>query len=286
MNKFIGKVAVITGAAEGIGKAIAVRAAAEGMKLVLADIDSAKLDLTVAEFRKQNVDVIGVCIDVSKAEAVEALAVQSFSHFGNVHLLVNNAGVAIAKPVWETTQQDWDWIIGVNLYGVTNGLRAFLPTMLKNGEEGYIVNTASMAGLLSQPSLAAYNASKHAVIAVSEGLHYDLALRDAKIKVSVLCPSWVKTRIAQAERNRPFSTTPDLAVPDAVAIGVEGVIFNAVENGISVEAVADAVFDAILVDRFYVLTDLAVLPMIQTRMEDILHQRQPTFFPMGSADGV
>lgn len=278
MNKLKSKVAVITGAAEGIGKAIAMRAAAEGMRIVLVDIDAVKLASTVAELATCDADVIGVCADVSQAEQVEAMAEKVFSQFGNVHLLVNNAGVAIAKPVWETSQQDWDWVMGVNLYGVTNSLRAFIPTMLKKGEEGHIVNTASIAGLLSQPSLAAYNASKHAVVTISEGLHNDLALRNAKIKVSVLCPFWVKTRIAQAERNRPSNGRPDAAVPDAIARKIEERIFNAIESGISADKVADAVFSAVLLDHFYILTNHEeVMPMIRTRLEDILHQRKPTF---------
>jgi NAD(P)-dependent dehydrogenase (short-subunit alcohol dehydrogenase family) len=276
MKKLVDKVAVITGAAEGIGKAIAIRAASEGMKLVLADIDAVKLASTVAELAAYGADVIGVCADVSKAEQVDAMAAQAFLRFGNVHLLVNNAGVAIVKPVWETTREDWDRVMGVNFYGVTNGLRAFIPTMLKNGEEGHIVNTASMAGLLSQPSLAAYNASKHAVVTVSEGLHHDLVLRRAKIKVSVLCPLWVKTGIAQAERHRP-SDDLDTRAPDAITAKIEKTIFNAVENGIAVDQVADAVFDAISLGGFYILdSHEKVMPMIKTRMEDILHQRKPT----------
>lgn len=286
MQNLIGKVVVITGAAEGIGKSIAARAALEGMKLVLADIDAAKLESTVADFKLQGVEVIGVCTDVSKATAVEALAEQAFSRFGNVHLLINNASVVIAKPVWEITSQDWNWMMGVNFYGVTNGLRAFIPTMLKNGEEGHIVNIASMAGLLSQPSLAAYSASKHAVVTISEDLHYDLAFRNSKIKVSVLCPLWVvKTRMAQAERNRPSYDTLDAAVPDSITTRVGEIIKNGVGSRIAVENLADVVFDAILVDCFYILTDLEVLPVIQTRLDDILNQEQPTFFPPEVPDG-
>lgn len=278
MKNFSNKVAVITGAAEGIGKAIALRAATEKMKLVLVDINSVQLEVTVAEIKKQGVDVIGICTDVSDAASVDALATEVFSRFGNVHLLINNAGVALAKPVWETTQQDWDWVMGVNLYGVTNSLRAFIPAMLKNDEEGYIVNTASMAGLLSRPGLAAYNASKHAVVTVTEGLHYDLNLRNSKIKVSVLCPFWVKTNIAQAARNRPSVSESG---HDPVTASIEIAIFKAVKRGISVDEVANAVFAAIVDERFYILTDLNVLPQIQARMENILSQNLPDFFDKG-----
>ncbi|WP_211464409.1 SDR family NAD(P)-dependent oxidoreductase [Collimonas silvisoli] len=277
MKNLQGKVAVVTGAAEGIGKGIATRAAAEGMKLVLADINAAKLEVTVAEFKANGVEVIGVPTDVAKEQQVNALAEQAFARFGKVHLLVNNAGVAVAKPAWETTQQDWDWVMGVNFYGVTHALRAFVPTMLQHGEEGHIVNTASMAGLTSQPSLASYNASKHAVVTVSEGLHHDLALRQARIKVSVLCPGWVKTAIAHSERNRAEAV--DSAATqgvDAVAAKVGMSVLHAVQNGIPVAQVADEVFDAIAAERFYILTHPEMKQAIQIRMEDVLQQRAPT----------
>jgi len=274
MKNLQGKVAVITGAAEGIGKGIAARAAAEGMKLVLADINAAKLETTVAGFKAMGAEVIGVPTDVAREEQVNALADQAFARFGNVHLLVNNAGVAVAKPAWETTQKDWDWVMGVNFYGVSHALRAFIPRMLKNGEDGHIVNTASMAGLTSQPSLASYNASKHAVVTLSEGLHHDLTLRQSSIKVSVLCPGWVKTGIGHSERNR--ENGGDSGPCDAVAAKVGMSVLNAVQNGIAVTQVADEVFDAIAAERFYILTHPEMKQAIQVRMEDILQQRAPT----------
>ncbi len=197
MQNLQGKTAVITGAAEGIGHAIARRAAVEGMNLVLADINADKLQAAVAEFEARGVPVIGHRLDVSDAAQVDALADAAFARFGNVHLLVNNAGVAISRPVWETTPEDWQWVMGVNLYGVTHGLRSFIPRMLANDEEGFIINTASVAGLFSQPGSAAYNASKHAVVAITEGLHFDLQLRKSKLHAAVLCPAWVKTGIAK-----------------------------------------------------------------------------------------
>lgn len=275
MKNLQGKVAVITGGAEGIGKGIAVRAAAEGMKLVLADINAARLEATVAGFMAQGVDVIGVPTDVAREEQVNALAEQAFARYGKVHLLVNNAGVAVAKPAWETSQKDWDWVMGVNFYGVTHALRAFVPTMLKHGEEGHIVNTASMAGLTSQPSLASYNASKHAVVTVSEGLHHDLALRQSRIKVSVLCPGWVKTGIGHSERNRDGDKTAPTTI-DPVAAKVGMTVLQAVENGIPVSQVAGDVFEAIAAERFYILTHPEMKQAIQVRMDDILLQRAPT----------
>ncbi|MEW9898145.1 SDR family NAD(P)-dependent oxidoreductase [Chitinivorax sp. PXF-14] len=279
MKDLKGKVAVITGGAEGIGKAIARKAAAEGMKLVLADIDGSKLDATLSEFAAQGVEAIGLKTDVSKQEQVEALADLAFERFGNVHLLCNNAGVACARPVWEVSQADWDWVMGVNLYGVTHALRAFIPRMMAKGEEGHIVNTASVAGLLSQPGLATYNASKHAVVTISEGLHHDLALRQSKIKVSVLCPAWVKTRIAESERNRTQGSKTDPTKLDPVTAQIGMAVINAVQHGIAPEQVADDVFAAVEAERFYILTHPQIKPAIQARMEDILNERSPTFIP-------
>lgn len=277
MQDFNGKVAVITGGAEGIGRAIAERAAQAGMKLVLADIDASGLEAALADFAGRGVEAVGLKTDVSKAAEVEALAALAFERFGTVHLLVNNAGVGHNRPVWETTQADWDWVMGVNLYGVINGLRAFIPTMLAKGEPGHIVNTASMAGLTSQPGLAIYNASKHAVVTVSEGLHHDLTLRQSKLRVSVLCPAWVKTRIHLSGRNRPAGDdTAPLSTLDPVATKVGLAVMNAVENGIPVEQVANDVFDAIAAERFYILTHPGHKAAIQTRMEDILAERAPS----------
>lgn len=280
MQDLKGKVAVITGGAEGIGKAIAVAAAAEGMKLVLADIDASKLDKTVTEFAANGTEVIGIKTDVSKYEQVEALAQAAFERFGNVHLLVNNAGVAVAKSAWETTQQDWDWVMGVNLYGVTNGLRAFIPTMLEKGEAGHIVNTASVAGLISEPALAAYNVSKFGVVTLSEGLHHDLTLRKSNIKVSVLCPAWVKTRIAESERNRDQSDRCDVSKLDPISLKTGMSIMNAVQNGIPPEKVAADVIEAVKTGKFYILTHPHSKAGVQIRMEDIINERAPTLLPI------
>jgi len=276
MQEFQGKVAVITGGAEGIGRAIAERAAQAGMKLVLADIDGPRLKAVVEDFGSRGVDAVGLRADVSKQEQVEQLAALAFERHGNVHLLANNAGVGHNRPVWETTQADWDWVMGVNLYGVIHGLRAFIPTMLAKGEPGHIVNTASMAGLTSQPGLAIYNASKHAVVTVSEGLHHDLTLRQSKLRVSVLCPAWVKTRIHLSGRNRQDQDTAPIETLDPVAMKVGLAVMDAVENGIPVEQVANDVFDAIVAERFYILTHPGHKPAIQTRLEDILAERAPS----------
>jgi NAD(P)-dependent dehydrogenase (short-subunit alcohol dehydrogenase family) len=280
MQDLKGKVAVITGGAEGIGKAIAVAAAAEGMKLVLADIDADKLNATVEELAGTGAEVIGLRTDVSQESSMQALADAAFERFGNVHLLVNNAGVALAKSAWETTQKDWEWVMGVNLYGVTNGLRAFIPRMLEKGEEGHIVNTASIAGLLSEPALAAYNVSKFGVVTLSEGLHHDLTLRKAKINVSVLCPGWVKTRIAEAERHREADQRTDFTKIDKVSVMTGMSIMKAVQNGIEPQQVAGDVINAVKTNKFYILTHPHTKAGIQIRMEDILQERAPTLLPI------
>jgi NAD(P)-dependent dehydrogenase (short-subunit alcohol dehydrogenase family) len=276
MQEFKGRVAVITGAAEGIGKAMAAEAAARGMKLLLADIDAAKLDAATAELRAQGADADGLRTDVAKADQVDDLAQLAFRRFGNVHLLVANAGVACAKPVWDTTPGDWEWVMGVNLYGVTNALRAFLPRMLANGEEGHVVATASMAGLVSLPGMAAYNASKHAVVTVMEGLHHDLTLRAAKIGASVLCPSWVKTRISLSERNRTAGEVTRREGLDPVTAKLVEAVQRAVAEGLDPAEVARAAFAAVAAGRFYILTHGNSRAGVKARLEDILQDRVPT----------
>lgn len=276
MKEFAGKVAVITGAAEGIGRAIAQEAAGRGMRLVLADIDAARLDATTGELRAQGADADGLRTDVSKASQVDDLANLAFARFGRVHLLVANAGVACAKPAWETTPGDWEWVMGVNLYGLTHALRAFVPRMMAGGEEGHVVATASMAGLLSLPGMAAYNASKHAVVTVMEGLHHDLALRGARIGASVLCPGWVKTRIALSERNRTAGEVTRAAAPDPATAKIVESVREAVARGIDPAEVARAAFAAIAAGRFHVLTHADSKAGVKARLEDILKDRAPT----------
>lgn len=286
MDALKNKVAVITGGAEGIGRAIALRAAQEGMKLVLADINADRLAVTVAELEGQGAEVVGVPTDVSNYDDVEALADAAFTRFHRVHLLVNNAGVALCKPAWELTSDDWNWVLGVNLHGVIHGLRAFVPRMLSDGEEGRIINTASAAGLLTTPGFAAYSVSKHAVVALSETLHHDLALRESRLKVSVLCPAWVKTRIAQSERNRDETERSDPSALDPVSVKIATAVLQATAGGITPDQVAEAVFEAIAGDRFYILTHPETRSGVRVRMENILQGRNPTLlsFDAGKAD--
>lgn len=280
MQELKAKVAVITGAAEGIGKAIAVAAAAEGMRLVLADIHQELLDKTVTELRQSGAEVIGVVTDVSKENEIQNLADQAYAQFGQVHLLVNNAGVAFAKSAWETTAKDWEWIMGINLYGITHAIRIFVPRMLASNEIAHIVNTASVAGLIAEPALAAYNVSKFGVVALSESLQHDLNLRQAKIGVSVLCPSWVKTRITDAERNRKTEDRIQVEQLEKVSLKTGAAINKAVEAGIAPQQVARDVINAVKNNCFYILTHPETKAAVAIRSEDILQGRAPTLLPI------
>src|SRR6266536_1627947 len=203
MKVFQDKVAVVTGAASGIGRALAAKSAQEGMKIVLADVEESALKQAEEELKASGARVLAVRIDVSQAADVERLAQQAFATYGAVHLLCNNAGVAAGTTVWESSLADWQWVLGVNLWGVIHGMHFFVPRMLAQDSEGHIVNTASSAGLVASSGLGIYKVSKHGVVTLSETLALELAARGTKLKASVLCPEWVNTRILDAERNRP-----------------------------------------------------------------------------------
>ena len=211
MQDLRGKVAVITGGASGIGRAVAERAAGEGMKLVLGDIEEGPLKETVDDLTSKGAEALGVVTDVSDAASVRALRDRTLDRFGAVHLVHNNAGIGLGGPIWEVSEEDWRWILGVNLWGVIHGVATFVPVLMEQGE-GHVVNTASIAGLIAAPFLGPYNATKQAVVAISETLFKDLQAVGAPIGVSVLCPGFVQTRIAESERNRP-SWAPDRAEP-------------------------------------------------------------------------
>src|SRR5688572_7489957 len=217
MRDLESKVAVVTGGASGIGRAMAERIAREGMKLVLADIEQGALDTAVTELRRAELDVIGVRTDVAQAGSVEALAQETLRQYGKVNLVCNNAGVFLGmKPMWESTLKDWQWIMGVNLWGVIHGIRTFVPLMLQSGEDGHIINTASQAGLVTANSI--YSITKHAVVALSEALHLQLQQQGAPIGVSALCPLFVDTRIMASERNRP-EELQNAATPEEMPFG-------------------------------------------------------------------
>ncbi len=273
MKQFEGKVAVITGGASGFGKEFARIGAQLGMKLVLADVQEDVLDTTVAE-------VIGLRTDVSKAEQVQALADAAMTAFGEVNLVFNNAGVGAGGLLWENTEKDWDWVLGVNLYGVVHGVRIFTPLMLEAAKkdpsfQGHIVNTASMAGLLSPPAMGVYNVSKHAVVALSETLYQDLSLVTEQVRCSVLCPYFVPTGISQSQRNRPAGLTND-APPTRSQMVSQALSDKAVNSGkVTAADVAQLTFDAIRDESFYIYSHPQALVPVQHRMEDILAQRNP-----------
>ena len=276
MQELKDRVAVITGGASGIGLAIAKRFAREGMKLVLADVEEDALRKVEQEFRKAGVPVLAIRTDVSRSHDVERLAEKTLATFGAVHLVCNNAGVAPGGVVWESTVTDWEWVLGVNVWGAIHGVRVFVPIMLRQDTPCHIVNTASVAGLLSVPGMGIYCVSKHAVVTLSECLHHDLTERGSKIGVSLLCPAFVPTGIVDSERNRPaLLRNPSRArTPEDQAR--EEQMRHAVQSGrVSAEMVADMVLDAIRKERFYIFTHPRIKPAIQSRMEDVLNERNP-----------
>jgi len=275
MKNFTGRVAVITGAASGLGRAMAERFAREGMRLALADVNAADLERAEAELRAAGAAVIGVRTDVSKAGDVEALAARTLEAFGAVHLVVNNAGVSPLGAVWENTVADWQWALGVNLWGVIHGVRVFTPILLAQAAradgEGHIVNTASVAGLIAPPGMGVYNVTKHAVVALTETLHHDLARRGTRVKCSLLCPAYVPTGIADSARNRPAALSDPQRQRSADDVALEEGLRRAVRSGrITAAEVAQAVLDAVREERFYILTHPKILGAVRARMEDIL----------------
>ncbi len=269
MNTLRGKTAAVTGAASGLGRAMALALADEGMHLALADVDEKGLVLTKEEIEKKGAKASFMRVDVSKGTDVDAFA----ASLQNVHVVCNNAGVSPVGPLWENTSADWQWALGVNLWGVIHGVRAFVPRLVAQGE-GHVVNTASVAGLISPPGMGIYNVTKHAVVALSESLHHDLRVQGSPIGVSVLCPAYVPTGISNSERNRP----QELANP-ALSERQKALKENlkkAVSSGkLTADDVARAVVAAIKENRFYILTHPRIKGAIQARMEDILQERAP-----------
>src|SRR5690242_17165407 len=242
MQSFRDKVAVVTGGASGIGFAMAERFAKEGMKIVLADVEPAALESARATLAASGADVLAVPTDVARGEAVAALAERTLARFGAVHVVCNNAGVSVGGPMWEHTLDDWRWVLGVNLWGVIHGVRTFVPIMLRQNEPAHVVNTASLAGLSSNPFLGVYNVTKHGVVTLSETLAQELAIVGAPIAVSVLCPGFVRTKIIDSGRNRPadLADGSDRLRPE----GMEQQIRAAIEAGMSPADVAALVVAA------------------------------------------
>jgi NAD(P)-dependent dehydrogenase (short-subunit alcohol dehydrogenase family) len=257
------------------------------MKIVLADIEKEALIKAEGDIKALGADTLAVKTDVSKADNVKALAEKAIDAFGAVHLLCNNAGVSsIGLSLWENTLADWQWVLGVNLWGVIHGVHFFVPIMLKQDNECYIVNTASAAGLLTGPGSSPYYITKHGVVALSEILYRELEQGGYNIGVSVLCPGFIKTNIVDSERNRPKELRNDLAktnvkMADPLVQARIQFAKQQSENGMLPRQVADIVFSAIREKKFYILPNAETTkPLIQTRMEDILQQRNPTTLPI------
>jgi NAD(P)-dependent dehydrogenase (short-subunit alcohol dehydrogenase family) len=268
MEDLSGKVAVVTGGASGIGLALANRFAAEGMKLVLADVEGDALASAAAGLAS-SAEVVTVVADVSKVEQVEEIRRSALEAFGAVHVVCNNAGVGSGGAFESVSLADWEWVLGVNLWGVIHGVRTFLPLLQEQGE-GHIVNTASVAGLFAAPYMGPYNVSKYGVVALSETLFNELAIAQSNVGVSVLCPSWVKTRIAESGRNRPGG-----AGDPGEAAAITEVINGFISTGIEPTEVAEAVAEAVKLRRFWILTHDDTRAAVKARTASILDDGTP-----------
>ncbi|MDF3036927.1 MAG: family oxidoreductase, partial [Paucimonas sp.] len=273
MKHFKERVAVVTGAASGLGRAIALTAARKGMRLVLADVDEPGLAATREQAEACGAETLTLRCDVSDAEQVKTLADLSVNRFGRVHLLFNNAGVGCGGFLWENSEADWKWVLGVNLWGVINGVRAFVPLMLEWAEqdekyEGRVINTSSLAGILNAPALGPYNVSKHAVVSLSETLYHDLTYNTDRVSASVLCPFYVATGIGDSGRNRPpalddgRATFPSRAAADTLTrAALDAATMSAPE-------VAEEVFQGICEDRFYIFPQEEMLVAASGRFKN------------------
>jgi NAD(P)-dependent dehydrogenase (short-subunit alcohol dehydrogenase family) len=281
MDDFSGKVAVVTGGASGIGLGLARRFAREGMRVVLADVEQDALDAAAAALAAEHGadNVLAVPTDVRHDTAVDALAAATFERFGTAHIVCNNAGVGVGGLAWMVPADRWRWIVDVNLMGVAHGVRAFVPRMIEQGE-GHVVNTASALGILTTPAMAPYAATKHAVVALSESLHFDLQLIGAPVGVSVLCPEWVRTNIAESERNRPGDVSEMAGLP-GMPEGepvMREFVQSLVASGIDPDDVAGKVVDAVRSGRFWILPHDTTLAFAKRRWDAIASDGQPVLW--------
>ena len=275
--RFIGGTAVITGAASGIGLSLVRKAISKEMNLVLADIDELKLKEVISSLNYPKEKIRYLKVDVSLESDIKKLSDLAFNEFGQVNLLCNNAGIGMNRTSWDHSHADWEWVIGVNLYSVTHAIRYFVPKMLKQKDSAHIVNTASVAGLLSTPGMAAYNASKHAVVTVSETLFQELKEINSNIGVSVLCPAWVATAIHESQRNRQDRFGKHEAPPEGLSRSYEDRMAKAVHAGkLSADDMADEVFKAVNNGTFYIIPHRKINNAIELRMQDILELKNPT----------
>lgn len=271
MKDLKGKVAAVTGAGSGLGRAMALAFAREGMRIALADVDEKGLEETLASLKALGADGFSMRVDVSSEVEVHEFS----QRIEEPYLVCNNAGVSPLGAAWENSVADWQWILGVNLWGVIHGLREFAPRLIARNE-GHIVNTASVSGLISPPGSAAYNVTKHAVVALSESLHHDLRERGSKVGVSVLCPAYVPTGIVDSERSRPDQLKNATENKSPETLAREVMLRKAVTSGrLSADDVAGAVVAAVKEDRFYILTHPRIKDAIRARQEDILEERSP-----------
>jgi NAD(P)-dependent dehydrogenase (short-subunit alcohol dehydrogenase family) len=275
MQDFQGKVVVITGGASGIGLGMAERFAREGCKLVLADIETGALERAVKMLEERGTEVIGVQTDVSQRAAIENLLAKTLERFGAVHILCNNAGVQLAAPTWQLTEQQWQWLLGVNLWGVIHGVSVFVPQMLAQGQEAHIVNTSSMSGLLSVPMMSAYQVTKHAVVTLSESLYQELKQQNSPIGVSVLCPAFVQTNLHESDRNRPAEASGSL-LPKVLEDAIKQSVTQLVTTGKPVAEIADAVIDAIRQKRVHIITHPELIGAFEERARRIVNAAKAT----------
>lgn len=278
MDQLAGKVAVITGAGSGFGREFARLGHRYGMKLVLADVQADALEATLAELHAAGASAIGAVVDVARSEQVKDLAQRAYREFGHVHLLFNNAGVGGGGYVWESSERDWQWVLGVNLMGVVHGIRHFVPRMLaanRQGEPGHIVNTASMAGWVCAPLMGVYNVSKHAVVALTETLYHDLRLAKSTIGVTLLCPAFVPTAITQSERTRPAELANEGGPTTSQRIAQQQSEKAVATGRLSAADVARLTFDAVQADRFFVFTHPKILPTVEARYQAALRASAP-----------
>ena len=278
MKDFSGKVAVITGAASGIGLALTKKCLAEGMQVVMADIQQDALDKAAAALQAEgNNNILPIRTDVSVKEEIEALAKTTIEQFGAVHLLFNNAGVGGGGTTWESTEKDWEWVLGVNLWSVIHGVRVFTPLMIEQDTQCHIVNTASVAGLLGGTTNACYSVTKHGVVALTENLYSDLQNQNLKVNASVLCPGFVNTNIHDSSRNRQQRLVNDGDPgPTAEQLEMRKNFKVFLEQGMQPEQLAEVVFDGIRAERLYILTHTEFDQMIQERAKNITSGTNPT----------
>jgi NAD(P)-dependent dehydrogenase (short-subunit alcohol dehydrogenase family) len=270
-----GMVAVVTGAGSGIGRALAERAASCGMKVVAADVEQPRLDETVESLRESGVDAFGVRTDVSNEDDVVRLADAVWSEFGEVNLLCNNAGVFSGGLLWERSMADWNWVMGVNLYGIVHAIRAFVPRMLVADRPAHIVNTASMGGLVTNAYSGPYYTSKFAAVGVTECLAHDLKTTGRPVSASVLVPSLIATNISSSQRNRPERWIERDRQPGSDEEFIAAALRDSTASGMPPSEVASLVFDAVEVDRFWIPTRPSYHDQIRSRHEDMQVLQHP-----------